>query len=62
MIKQFRVTLNHDKGIAKVMVYGHSSEESVKQFILKTERCPERSILSIEDLSTVNRPQSFKTI
>lgn len=62
MIKQFRVTLKHDNGIAKIMVYGHSSEESVKQFILNTERCPGRSILNIEDLSTVNRPQSFKTI
>lgn len=62
MIRQYRVTLHHDKGISKLMVYGHSSEESVKQFILKTERCPERSILNIEDLSTANRKQSFKTI
>ena len=62
MIRQYRVTLKHDKGIAKIMVYGHSSVESVKKFIFDTERCPERSILNIEDLSTVNRPQSFKTI
>jgi len=62
MIRQYRVTLQHDNGTSKVMVYGHSSEESVKQFILKSERCPERSILNIEDLSTAVRPQSFKTI
>ena len=62
MIRQYRVTLNHDKGITKILVYGHSNAESVKKMILKTERCPERSILNIEDLSTMDRKTSFKTI
>lgn len=62
MIRQYRVTLNHDNGITKITVYGHSSPESVKKMILETERCPERAILNIEDLSTIDRKTSFKTI
>lgn len=63
-IRQFRFTLKHDKGIAKITVYGHSSVESATKYILDSERCPLRSILNIEDLSTVKRSTKliFKTI
>jgi hypothetical protein len=54
-IRQFRFTLKHDRGIAKITVYGHSSIESATKFILDSERCPQRAILNIEDLSTIQR-------
>jgi hypothetical protein len=56
----FKFTLQHDHGIRKLTIYGHSSVESAKQLVLNTERCLERSILKIEDLS-INKT-TLKTI
>lgn len=51
----YRLTLQHDHGLATITLYGHNSEESAIQSIMAIERCPRRAILSIEDLTPVPR-------
>jgi hypothetical protein len=56
----YRLTLQHDHGLATVTLYGHNSEESAIKSIMAIERCPRRSILKIEDLTPIQR--SFATM
>jgi hypothetical protein len=51
----YRLTLQHDHGLATVTLYGHNSEESAIKSIMAIERCPRRSIIKIEDLTPVTR-------
>ena len=57
----YRFTLQHDHGLATVTLYGHGSEESATETLLKLEKCPRRAILKIEDLSPVPRTLSEQT-
>lgn len=51
----YRLTLQHDHGLATITLYGHNSEESAINSIMAIERCPRRSIIKIEELSPVPR-------
>jgi hypothetical protein len=57
----YRLTLQHDHGLATVTLYGHPSEESAIKSIMAIERCPRRSILKIEDLTPVQRSTAALT-
>lgn len=48
-IKQYKVTLQHDNGIATITVNA-TSEDSAKNIIMDVERCPLRAILEIEEV------------
>jgi hypothetical protein len=54
-IRMHHAVIQHNHGLLNLTVYGHSSIESVKQFILKSEKCPPSAIISIEDISTAPR-------
>lgn len=43
----FQVTLRHDAGRICIQVYAHDIQSAIDQ-VLKVEKAPERSILSIE--------------
>ena len=49
----YRFTLKHDHGTATVTLYGHNSEESAINSLMKIEKCPRRAIIKIEDLSPI---------
>jgi len=57
----YRLTLQHDHGLATVTLYGHNSEESAIKSIMAIERCPRRSIIKIEDLTPVSRTTAQTT-
>ena len=48
-IKQYKVTLQHDNGIAHITVNA-TSEDSAKNIIMDVERCPSRAILEVEEV------------
>ena len=47
-VKQYIVTVKHDKGIKKITTSG-SSEKAAKEKIMKAEGCPEGAIVSIKE-------------
>ena len=54
-IRMHHAQIAHNRGILNLTVYGHSSVESVREFILRSEKCPPSAIISIEDISTAPR-------
>ena len=53
-IKQYKVTLQHDNGIAHITVNA-TSEDSARKIITDVERCPLRAILEVKEVKDLQR-------
>lgn len=51
-LRFWRVRLRHDRGLVSIEMTG-TSERQVRDTIMKIEGCPERSIVSVDDLGPV---------
>jgi ferredoxin len=50
-MKKHVFKLKHDKGYVTITLFGHSSIESATKTICAIERCPERAIKSVKEIS-----------